>query len=127
MTEAEQLDHIRDILRPVVDVDGLSVEDAVRRVVEMVQHMPTNQDLLDAAVDAQSRTDKYAKIMRELEAERDAARAAVAEMRERAAKEADLRGGMTQGDDYDRGWARCALRVAAAIRALPLTTLEATP
>lgn len=102
MTEAEQLDHIRDILRPVVDVDGLSVEDAVRRVVEMVQHMPTNQDLLDAAVDAQSRTDKYAKMMLELEAERDAARAAVAEMRERAAKEADLRGGMTKGGDYDR-------------------------
>lgn len=59
-------------------VDGISVEDAVRRVIEMVQHMPTNQDLLDAAVDAQSRTDKYAKMMLELEAERDAARAAVA-------------------------------------------------
>jgi len=83
-------------------MDGISVEDAVRRVIEMVQHMPTNQDLLDAAVDAQSRTDKYAKMMLELEAERDAARAAVAEMRERAAKEADLRGGMTKGGDYDR-------------------------
>jgi len=58
-------------------VDGLSVEDAVRRVVEMVQHMPTNQDLLDAAVDAQARTDKYAKMMLKLVAERDAARAAV--------------------------------------------------
>ena len=159
MTDAEQLTRICDLLRPVVDVDGLSVEDAVRKCrVVWLDEVRTLNDNLTQAIDsnmiaARERDAALAAVARErtyagelegclqsiatavtgspdtsgivvrvekLVAERDAARAAVAEMRERAAKEADLRGGMTQGDDYDRGWVRCALRVAAAIRALPL-------